>query len=400
MYNKYYIYYTYMKVALFLDTKYITKALHYIYFLFLEELKNKFNYDIDFYTPDYITNSVNITTSIYLDRYYVQKYNHNIIWGEPNANDYDVIIIANNFRGKRDLRQKLASRFIKHKKKVLSLKLNNLMEHRFIYDNVLYGVNTLHRVLLEDKFILPAKCNKFIFPSLNLSTPKPDALTKIEFYKKYKLNPDLKLITFYIGQAKKWVDRNNTHTLPIYQFFNKFKHIKNILTKNGYQLIFKLHKNNDTQQLKNLKLKKIFKKTRIISHEDAYESTIYSNFAITYATTMVYELYLYNLPVLEIGSGLYYPGWFRLIKDNNYHIHNNPLKQYNDGKDLIYGNTISLNDLTNNTDTYISSFLNTTYNIKQFKYITDNPIYGNSYYDNINTAAKSLANQLDILKLK
>jgi hypothetical protein len=388
-----------MKVAFYIFPYVLSKSTGYLTFLFIDELRKSFNLDIDLYIP----NSNTKTSHDYIDKQFIDMtkiYKRKVIWGSPNANKYDVLLIVNGYSKKWTLyrsRLDIVYEFIKKSKTVISLKYDNSLEHRIIPNtNLLYGVNTLHCMRFGNTWSLSPACKRFIFPSLNLSIPKPNSLTRKQFYKKYNLNTQYKLITIFIGHTKKWYKSNKLYARSIHYLFNNLKKFRLIFRHNKYQFIFKLHKGQETHHIKSN-----YPITSIQSIH-TYEAIKFSDFAITYGTSMVYQLYLYDLPSLEIGSGMYSPGWsagyvkYKQNHDAETYI-NHCFDGYNNGKDLIYGQVISFDQLKNNTQNVILSFINTPFNINEFKYVKNNPIYGDSYYSNINNIAKSLVSQLNII---
>lgn len=99
-------------------------------------------------------------------------------------------------------------------------------------------------------------------------------------------------------------------------------------------------------------------------------------------------MYLYGIPALDIGTGIYYLNW---SSPNETSI-NSVLKNYNNGIDLIYG-TVASNFANNGIEQTIN-FLKTEFNIKKFKYLYNNPIYGNSYGTTIDDVRNSICSAL------
>lgn len=373
-----------MRIALYVCPYVLSKSSIYQVYVLIDNLKKNYNYNVDLFVSDSSKLNNNNETDI-INKQYVRDNNLNIIWSEPNSKKYDILLLTNVFSkiwNTNDARIAIAKSFIKYKKPVFSLKYDTTLEHRYInLPEIIYGVNTKYILPINNKWIITDKCKKFIFPSLNFCIPKPNCISKKDFYKIYNLNPKLKIIIFFIGRNKKWQHIYNDYTLSIHWFLKNIITINNILNKYGYQLIFKFHRNETNNNHNNL---------TIINSEHTYESIHYSTYAFTYGTSMVYQLYLYNLPSLEIGHGMYFPGWTVIHK----YINTKLPSCFNYGQDLIYGNICSYDSLSNNTINTLLSFLNTTHDLTKFKYINDNPIYGNSYYYNINDITKSLHTQI------
>ena len=113
-----------------------------------------------------------------------------------------------------------------------------------------------------------------------------------------------------------------------------------------------------------------------------------SNNFIIVLERSVLELYLYNLPVLDLGNGIYYPGW---VTDAN---KKRPLKHlidYRYGLDLIYGMTVSNNNLFKTISTFIHLYSNKE-QIKEYPYLKNHPLFGNSYMEHLDEISNSIIN--------
>jgi hypothetical protein len=131
----------------------------------------------------------------------------------------------------------------------------------------------------------------------------------------------------------------------------------------------------------------------MISPLHTHEAIKYSNFALTTMSNIVYELYLQNLPCIEIGSGLYYPAWWTKtpMKCNPARF---PITTHT-SSDLIYGQVLTEDEWINKTEKTLKNIFAKNWDINSFKYKDNNPIYGNSYNGTIDQIAKIVVNKLN-----
>lgn len=376
-----------MKIALYIDP-YISPISTFYTKILLQQEFEKRKHKLDIFIP-YIEKNTTQNEDCYINKEYALKQNYNIIWDYPNPKKYDILLLIHIWSKKwhngDDMRKIVAESFKKFNKKIYCLKFDTTLEHRFIDNSIIYGINTNNRLNLPSRWILPENVKTFIFPQIsNLSFEKNISLSKEQFYNKYNINQNKKIIIFFMGRFKKWFNNTDLNTQVIIWFFSNINNITNILNNLNYELIFKLHRSDGLQIIKEFKLNNI----KIIDQYDTHEAIKYSDRSISYCTSMVYELYLYNLPVLELFEGIYYPGWISDLTRNKQY--NSPLKKYNNGKDLIFGYITSYNELHNNYINVFQNFINYNYNINNYKYLNNHPIYGNSYYSSINDITDNL----------
>jgi hypothetical protein len=247
-------------------------------------------------------------------------------------------------------------------------------------------------------------------PLTLLSNPKPNQLTYNEFCEKYGLDNKLKIIALLPGKIDKWreycKDKNvqfkdklvrynyYKNNEQIHWFIQNQNKISKIFKKMGYQLVGKFHQRDFNKCDDNNKYKKILLQANIVYVEqyDSYELIKYSTYALTFGSTMVYQLYLYDLPSIEIGTGFYFPGW--ACNNNNDFSYMNYIKPYNLGKDLIYGHVADFKELSNNTMEYFKQLL-----AKEiiFKYKDNNPLYGESYGKTLDDSYKSIIKAIELM---
>jgi hypothetical protein len=381
-----------MKLALYIDPFISPTSTFYTLILLQQELQ-KNNHQLVFHIPDKDTNTTQ-NEDCYINKELAIKYNYNIIWDFPDPQEYDILLLAHIWSKKWnkhvDTRKIITEEFTKLNKMVLCLKLDTTQEHRFVNSNVIYGINSNFRFNLSEHWTLPNNARTFQFHQIsNYKFEKPDYLSEIDFYNKYKLDPEKKIITFFMSRYKKWYDSKLEFTYPIHWFFKNIKAVKRILKRNGYQLVFKLHRSDGNEIINKYKLQKL----TIIDNYDTYELIKYSSRALSFGTSMVYELYLYDLPVMEIGRGIYYPGW--LSFESRAKPMQSPLQKYNNGIDLIYGMVIPYKQLKFNLEKVLKQFIESQYDIDRYRFKTKHPIYGNSYNATIESIAIQLINIFD-----
>jgi hypothetical protein len=376
-----------MRLVLYFDPFICPISYFYIYELLIQEL-NKLNHTLTIHIPNIANNKTQNEDC------YINKHNTNIInWSIPDVTEYDILLLPHIWSKKwdngNDMRVTLTNGFLKHNKKVLCLKVDTTLEHRYINNNVQYGVNSLFNFNLSSHWTLPKNASRFVFHQLaNLSFNKPTALTKEEFYSKYNINVEKKIIVFFMSRYKKWVSVFRNFTYPIHWILRNLKQVESLLDKYGYKLVFKLHRSDGLAIVNQYKLQNI----TIIDNFDAHELVKYADRAITFGSTVVYELYLYNLPTLEIGDGIYYPGWLS-FKMRDLPIES-PLKGYDNGRSLIYGKILKYRNFDNEFMKQFKKYIKMEFNIDDYKYKLNHPIYGDSYNSTVETIANQLHNEI------
>lgn len=337
-------------------------------------------------------------------------YNIELYNNFPKEKNYDILFVYEDnckkwYKKDPDARRYIAQKFQALDKKVICLKFDTIFEYRPIeLDNIIYGVCSDQLTPLANRFhwIIGNDKKRFTMPVIaNISHPKPNTLTRDEFYQKYDLDPEKKIIAYLPGKIKKWrkkdyIDNNklsnysnnfNQNFAQSTWFYDNIDTLVEFFSKMGYQLVGKLHVRDSDKFLKNNPNATRYDVIKYVDQYHTHELLKYSDFAIIFGTTMVYQLYLYNLPVLEIGTGIYYPSWADTHPNNKNHHTLSPLAQWNFGKDLIYGQIVSFDKLKADPVLYLTTFIKKLqtggYPIKEFKYRKDHPLYGKSYGSSI-----------------
>jgi hypothetical protein len=392
-----------MKIVLYIDPLYLSISYFHTIYLLKEYFENK-ECIFDICIPDYDKLKIdNIKIKdCFINKEYAKKYNYNINWfnyeDKINPKKYDILLLLHMY-GKWNLidnRKIMMENFKKQNKKIMTIKSDMTLEYRYLDDTIIYCVNSSNLLLdLPSRWILRKNSNILIVPVIsNLLYEKRYALTKEDFYKKYNLNKNNKNIIFFMGNVSKFYNKLvNIDNSIIHSFIKNIKLLIDIFKNLNYNLIFKLHRTQEVKIIEDINLINFFNNIIIIKNEDTHELIKYSERAISYNTCMVYELYLYNLPVLELGDGIYFPGWISCIK--KYNIYKScPLKDFNYGKDLIYGTILNNNFNKKNYNSIINLFINQDFNIKKYKYLNNHPIYGDSYNKNINNVGDIIYNKM------
>lgn len=407
-----------MKFAFYIEPYRIYHSNFYTYQLLYQTFICN-GHTFTFYTPlDY---KIDSTTKNKLNIKDINTiYNVNFKIGFPRPNDYDVLLLESQYYKdwcdiNRDMRRIIAMKFKMEKKTVIVIGESMLLETRLLpIDNIIYGTKSNQLLKLDN--IRKHKLSYFFIPPLTyLINPKPNYLSEILFYEKYKLDPTLKIIAFLPGKIEKWrnnksydsnlfqnkiVNDNYFQCLQqIHWFIENGKRIVKIFRKLGYQIVGKMHprdfsKFTNTSKPNHLLLQKHI---TYIQQEDLFELLKYSTNAITFGSSMVYHMYLYNIPCIEIGTGFYFSNW--AYPESTEFSYLDYLQKYNNGKDLIYGHVIDYNNVKNNNELlqYFRELLNK--DIK-FKYKYDNPIYGDSYGKGINDIYKNIVKISMVLYLQ
>lgn len=408
-----------MKFALYIEPYQIFHSSFYTYQL-LQQLFISKGHILDFYTPiDYNIDSIQepnkkITINKLKDIYDIEFQIR-----FPDEDDYDVLLLEPHYYKKWsnikiDMRSLIASKFQDKNKLVIVLNSSMLIETRLIkLNNIYYGIKSNRILALEN--VNKYKLSYFFMPSVSyLINPKPNHLSQQQFYQKYNLNTNKRIIAFLPGKLDKWRKKelkyrgdlfNNKLTndnffqnnKQIYWFKENCQKIIDIFHNLGYQIIGKMHIRDFEKFNKDDKSGKSLMKSHItyIQQYDTYELLKYSSYALTFGSTMVYQLYLYNIPSIEIGTGFYFPGWAYPTTPDNFYM--KLIKKYNNGRDLIYGNVIDFDEIQENPHAHIIKLLS---NITPFKYRINNPIYGKTYGHTIDDIYKSIIKISTLEKLK
>jgi len=332
-------------------------------------------------------------------------YHINVHNDMPSPKKYEALLLIENFNsgGSGDNRIKLAEEFQKAKKRVLCVKDDTIFEYSPVNTLTKHGYCGPKLLGASPKWFLNPKFPHFQMPLVsNPKFTKPDALSLGQFCQKYGLDPSLKIVAFLPGRCGKWnnlsgkfdgtANANVSYALKVMEWFNRhFDEIQRELLDRGYQIVSKLHIRDPEKFLQN-KNNNVFlhmDRMHYIDQYHSYELLKYADAAITVATTMVYHLYLCDLPTMELGSGVYYPEWSskKMTKIKF------PIPGCN-AKELIYGQVIKLDTLSKHGfGKAFDSFMKVDHR-KNFKFWKNNPLYGDSYNSSPMDVARTIVKNL------
>lgn len=321
-----------------------------------------------------------------------------------NFESYDLCIIPNY---KPDIK-------INHPIPILTFKtafnLENFSIRRTDFlKNTYYGIPSDYYLDIghnNSKKFVPSKSKIIkmpIFSAYQVPPLNSDKLDTIEkFKKKYSIPLDRKLMILVGGRVDKIVDYSKKDSLNSDPILSKLLHsgrwiLKNfrsmikLLIEKGYQPLIRFHCREYRYQTAPEQMdyrKTINNLCTIIDDDDGYWAYKYSDFAISYFTSTCYELYLYNLPTLEIGSGMYLYRWgFQDLspKSKKYY------QKYQDS--LLFGKVIDSKNISNdNILEFISDVETGCYKIEDFEYLNDHPLYADTYYNSVDNMYSLIIN--------
>jgi hypothetical protein len=401
------------KIALYIDPYISPTSTFYTYILLKNAFERQYKCKMDIFIPylEQERRSI-VNDGCYVNERFAKQYNYEIMWNKiPHPKSYDGLIVIHiwnkKWQNEIDMRRNLYQLFAKFNKPVVCIKTDTTFEYRFVNKSIKYGLISNYKLKLNNKWLLPfSKIKSFQMSHLaNLTFSKPDTLSRENFYKKYNLDPKKKIMIFFMARIRKWYRNEYFDGKTMIWFLKHIVKINKTVEALGYQLIYKQHKSDGYLMGKLFGLHRL----PLIDHYDTHEAVIYADRSMSYGTTMVYELYMYNLPVLEIGHGVYYPGWLddlkdsfkrysrRELPDTKYEIEINrrlkpPFKEevYDRGRNLIFGMITSYSELAKDYVNVFTKFINTDYDINDFRFRKNNPIHGNSHGSNVDEIATVL----------
>lgn len=317
---------------------------------------------------------------------------------------YDVLIV-NNARIKSPKIHSLVKPFLK--KKMITFKTGTNTEMIDMHSGFNYGIPTDyflgsgHIPCYRARLLFLTHPKHFTCPIYTAyQIPKPNVLSKAEFYRKYQIPSDQKLAIFLPGMLDKLISLHKKKPSGEWsKFDNKVTwvldhvdYLQQILKENGYTMLIKNHTRDERRYRENKrpKLTKDLANCLKFELDDGYEAVHYSDFAITIGTTIVYELYLYDLPTLELATGKYLYRWSHFLttpKAQQYY------KKYHNGEDLIFGKICNDQEFEHLTET-IGSFIQNLPQIEDFPYRDHHPIQGETYHNSVENMYQIIMNHL------
>ena len=383
-----------MKICLVLDQSNLGPF--YVYTLMRDYLSSK-NIQLDiFLNPNKTT--LGISEEGLRGSTYHESILSHVTFGLPSPAKYDTLLISNlKNKDQTCISRALIESFTDVNKLVLCIKSSSCLsthswsQHLNTSAPILYGLPRQNlggfTICVGDleKTIAP----KHIFHMHHLEVykyKKPFHLNKEEFYNKYNLNPDLKILSFFPG---------GMHGHPTYaiehQLHHKAEELNTVLGPLGYQLVCKLHFNEYFGRKSHfhqgqLSSNVYFENIPTIAAEDAYELIKYSSFSLTSSTTMAFEHYLYNLPTINIG-----------LKDEGSQEYKTflwlcPPSGNFDFRDLIFGDIYESSDFFSHPEKCFDSSFSREHHINSFTFKDNHSVFGDAYDETIESACDNLLN--------
>jgi hypothetical protein len=389
-----------MKICLALDQANL--GAFYIYFLIKEYYKTC-NIQFDTFLNPYFT-----TGCFSKNDLVNSSYNESLIsyakFGTPNPGDYDVLAIGAICNKQTTLiTPQLIRSFLAAGKKVVVVKNNSDATYTPYAcmdisqkgnTDILYGVPFQHfgfSICTNELESAVSKDQMFHMNSIDLYTQsKPLALNKDEFYRKYKLDPNLNIIGFFPG---------GMHGHPSYKIehklHQKMRELNNTLKELGYQVVAKLHYNEYYGHKSSfyggkLSSEVFFEDIATIPAEDTYELLKYAKYSLTSSTSMTFEHYLYDLPAINIGLA---------DKDSQEHTTQHCFDYCQNNKDFnledhVFGDIYKADEFFMSPRECFEKSFNTNHDILSFQRRNNNKFHGDSYDQTIKSLCDNLTNAI------
>ena len=375
--------------------KLLTYSFFILYFIDMIKIGIELNHRLNcFYDIDFIINLLN-------KNFICEKFN------KKNINFYN-LIICNNLNGS------IFKLYLKNKKlcqKLLILPtsfacdyfnsnllfriIKNKKEQDIINNNIYAGITEYNNIKHLENLGSYFFNNRFYFPLLKFD------LTNINsrefFFKKYNINPKLKLITFFDHRISRgWLSKNYKDISKYYRvmlnqnIIKNFKKIHDSFLKIGYKIIVKLYDYN-IDEAKKLGCYKYYKDLLYYDlKEDVRYIYKYSSFMMIASPSSVMHIsYLFNKKTLYIVDKF---DWIKNQIRFHYQFENKIIRK----KDILYGPI--LNDyekLIINPKEVVDLIEN--YNNDEFLN-NEHILYGYSKNININQYCQLLINKINQIK--
>lgn len=384
-----------MKVALYSDAGNI--GISYIKFLLAEEMK-KFGHKLDiFFNP--ITSTMNFGAKRFgRSEFGKRLVDGSAIFGTPNPDAYDCVLLTNNFNKGNSLRTQVAYSFDRVGKKIFATKDTTCFDFyptEGLDKRITFGVPGIQSQICKTYHWMWGKNYKVVdIPNLsNMNFEKPGYLSKEEFYKLYNIPDGIKIIAFHPDGMHGHESSRASHLQHVHlEKFNK------IFNKMGYQVVCKLHPFEPYYRKSEfyggrLSSEVYFPSIPVIKETYAYELLKYATFSFTSISSIAYENYIYNLPTIV------------LLDDQVSQLRNSAFdfSRHNDCsgfsyKDFLYGKEYNIDYFIDHTEECIHDFEIETKSSDFGKSAEKNNwmLYGNSKNATINYVAELLSKMIDM----
>jgi len=283
--------------------------------------------EVDFYTSyGARRNFTKKSISDYKDIYWLNLFQKLLIKFNIYKIDkkYKGIIIG-NFKNKKinyihnnlDITNILVRKFKSNKKKVIQVFDSFTFDFKYNKNADLFFIPSK---LMRDNFIPKSLHNKCIYSGIIFNPLKiKSKLNKKEFYKKYNLNYNLKLIAIYPSRYDRLKDLSCSNKYD-FDFFCRLEEINKIIKKKGYQFVIKLHGYDyfkhkfNRQQMRKYNFSEKIIKNKIhpsdfylkgipkVSDDDFSSLIKYSSSSIIFISSLIYFQHLFKKPSIYIGK--------------------------------------------------------------------------------------------------
>ena len=325
----------------------------------------------------------------------------------PDPNSYDVLILGNLWNKHGNSQWASVCRSFSHQqKKILLLWQSTCFDSVPFGDHVDASTHSLMTIGLPPGAIreckahgkayeenqLPSLCKYFEFPSIALSCSLySNTLSRKEFFLKYNLNPERKLICIFATRS----DRYSYWPLSVAQkhlyFYEHLNEIVRFLNDQGYEVIFKFHRAEFTPKIARLS-KSFFSETSLpqlvteskiptAAEIDTQALLHHSDLSIVLGESDVSNwLYVFNLPTLVFHFSSTRKAACPWLYGKDYL------------SDYFWGLDCSLDDFNENPPKKISELIN--YSQKPKDLTQPHPIWGNAYEKDMGSLASMALNAL------
>ena len=202
-----------------------------------QSFKETFGKKIDYFTSDGGFQNIRSTE--------VNQYFKNTVrWGTPSPADYDVLIIPFlQSKGYRNYNQ-VAQNFKNYKKKVIQMQCTNCFDvtalsekliDQYIVASETYRKNLFNNHDKTNKITISSFLDNFVF------IEDLDFLSKDDFYKKYNISKENKLVGLFPTRVDRIRDMS-LHDGCVYKFYENLNDINKLCKHENVEILMKPHR--------------------------------------------------------------------------------------------------------------------------------------------------------------